>query len=1597
MATRTTIHQVIEDFRGRGSTAERGTRFEQLMAAWFRLDPTLSSEYDEVQAWPDWSHNEHTHDSGIDLVARNAQTGRWTAIQCKFYDPRYSLQKADIDSFFTASGGAWDSIAFDNRIIISTTDRWSSHAERALENQTVPVQRIGLADIAESPIDWMRHDDVEVRFEPRKAVRHSLRPHQKEAIARIQEGFRTHDRGKWISACGTGKTFTSLKLAEQRCAENGGRLTVLFLAPSISLVSQTLREWMAQSQTLIRPFVVCSDTKASKQAEDIAVHDIPLPTTDAGRLAAQMSGIGRRGRQMVVVFSTYQSIDVVARAQRSSGERFDLILCDEAHRTTGVTLPGAGDESAFVKVHDDSYLPADKRLYMTATPRIYGEEAKRKAEDRSALIASMDDETIFGPELHRLGFGEAVERDLLADYKVMILCVANDAVAGPLQGSLANEEHEITLDDAARIVGCWNGLAKRTTDMDFGPDPAPMRRAVAFAQNIKASKAFARAVPDVVDSLIADQRTPDLEVACRHVDGTMNALARSEQLAWLKAPVPENECRVLSNARCLSEGVDVPALDAVLFLSPRNSLVDVVQSVGRVMRRARGKDYGYIILPVAIDANESPEEAMRSNKRFKVVWDVLNALRAHDDRFNAMINSIDLDGSTKGRIGIGVFDAVGTGSDEDAEGAAATRTALVAQAPLFALEMRNAILARIVRNVGERDYWDNWADDVVHIHTNQISRIGAILATARRDGGPPAGRFEEFLEGLRANLNESIGEADAIDMLSQHLITRPVFEALFPAGSFAEHNPVSVSMQTMVDALAGQGLEAETADLAGFYDSVRARAAGITTPKGRQTIIHRLYEDFFKKAFPKQAGSFGVVYTPVEIVDFILRAADEVCRSEFGYGISDEGVHVLDPFTGTGTFIVRLLQSGIIAPADLARKYAHELWANEIMLLAYYIACVNIETTYQAIRQCELGPDEQAPYVPFPGATLTDTFQITEDGDRADNSLIPMNNERIEAQLRTPIKVIVGNPPYSAGQSSANDDNANLRYPTLDGRIADTYAALSTATNKNSLYDSYIRAFRWAGDRLGEQGVMAFVSNNGWVDGNTADGIRQCFTDEFSHIWVYNLRGNARTAADVRKREGGGVFGSGARTGVAVLIAAKDPAASGCRLHYWAVPDYQSREEKLTGIDDARLSTVPWREITPNEAGDWINQRSENFDAFPPIGNKNKNESQPPIFRLFSAGLKTNRDAWCYNFSRTKLERTMRTMIAVYNSEALSCEGDQDRLDKDPTRISWSDNLLKDATRGRRHEFSPERIYRTSYRPFTAQHGYFDRPLNERVYRLEEIFPTPAHENYGFGVIESSARSPFSLLMQRWLPDSKTYVDAAQFFPRWTYERVEDDAALFFSPVEGPVIDGYRRVDNITDEILTICQSAFGPQVGKDDVFHYVYAVLHSPQYRSAFAADLKRMLPRIPMAAGTSDFDAFTEAGRQLADLHMNYESVDPYPLHESTHPFGVDDWGLYRVQKMRWQDKKTKKAIVYNTHLTLSDIPAEANEYMLGSRSGLEWLIDRYRVRTDKDSGIVNDPNDWCREHDDPRYIIDLVKRVTRVSVETMRIVRSLPELPL
>ena len=640
------IHDVIEAFRQAPSNSERGTKFEKLMVRYFELDPMLADRYDSVCRWIDWEGRAGKPDTGIDLVARDRTTGELTAIQCKFYEPEHHLAKSDIDSFFTALGKA----PFTSGIIISTTDRWGKNAEDALNDQSKPVQRIGLDVLAESPIDWQvewADDDFTVGVE--QVARHEPREHQQIAIDKVFTGFGAgNDRGKLIMACGTGKTFTALKIAERTAAENGGRARIVFCVPSISLLSQTLREWTAQTSMPLRAFAVCSDQKVSRAAEDSRTYDVAIPvTTNAAKLTESLTNAANDADGLTVVFTTYQSLPVVSDAQAHGLPEFDLILCDEAHRTTGVTLTGA-DESNFVKVHDPEFLRSARRLYMTATPRIYDQKLKDQAEEHSAEVASMDNEELFGPEFHHLGFGEAVEKLLLTDYKVLVLTVDQSLVAGPMQEQLAGSDNELNLDDATRIVGCWNGLAKRAgaaiDGSTFTPGENPMRRAVAFAKDIATSKSIARMFPAVVDayrdtlddeddSVDPAANNADLYCSVEHVDGTYNALERTSRINWLKgisSPLSDNECRILTNARCLSEGVDVPALDAVLFLHPRNSIVDVVQAVGRVMRLSEGKDYGYIILPVAVPAEVSPSQALKDNKRFKVVWEVLNALRSHE-------------------------------------------------------------------------------------------------------------------------------------------------------------------------------------------------------------------------------------------------------------------------------------------------------------------------------------------------------------------------------------------------------------------------------------------------------------------------------------------------------------------------------------------------------------------------------------------------------------------------------------------------------------------------------------------------------------------------------------------------------------------------------------------------------------------------------------------------------------------------------------------------------------------------------------------------------------------------------------------------------
>lgn len=1596
----TSIYEVLDHLRASAlSEADKGGKFERLVQSYLRLDPVFADQFSDVWLWGEWPGNQGKHDTGIDLVARSATTGDLTAIQCKFFAPTTSVSKPMIDSFLAASG----TNAFADRIIVSTTEKWNANAEQALKDQAKPVRRIGLSDLEHSRVDWQLLDPAQIEIKLALHEKKQPRPHQATAIDKVTAGFGETDRGRLIMACGTGKTFTSLRLAERNVGAGGA---VLFLVPSISLLSQTVREWVSEAEIPISPLAVCSDAKSTKRSandEDISAVDLALPaTTDVDVLRARLDAAAADTSSMTVVFSTYQSIDVVARAQQGR-PAFDLIVCDEAHRTTGVTLVG-DDESAFVRVHDDNYLPGAKRIYMTATPRIYTDASRTKAGDANAVLASMDDPEIYGPEFHRLGFGEAVERNLLTDYKVLVLAVDEESVARTFQQQLSDDDNELRLDDAAKLVGCWNGLAKiGKAEHSFAPDTAPMRRAVAFAGNIKDSKRVEQMFTDITEhyarstGLEEDGELP-LKCTVRHVDGTFNALERNDRLDWLKQEPAENTARILTNARCLSEGVDVPALDAVMFLSPRKSIVDIVQSVGRVMRRAPGKQFGYIILPVGIPAGMTPEQALADNKRYAAVWEVLQALRAHDERFDAMVNRIELTSRRDPKINVIGVTAGGDGDTEQLELPLAFRDLDL---------LRDTMYAKIVAKVGSRRYWTDWARSVADIATRQTTRIHALL---NDPGTNVRAEFDTFLAGLRGNLNDGITEADAIDMLAQHLITRPVFDALFTGSQFLEHNPVASTMERMLAALDAHNVDDENHTLEKFYDSVRMRVAGIDNAEGRQRIIIELYDTFFSTAFKKTVDKLGIVYTPVEIVDFILRSADTVLRQEFGQGLTDEGVHILDPFTGTGTFLVRLLQLGLIESHDLARKYAEEIHGNEILLLAYYIAAVNIETTYYDVMTSVAAPgggkhaaDPGHEYVEFPGLVLTDTFQSWEDDDTPDLDVFPENNERLEKLKQTPVTVIVGNPPYSSGQDSANDDNANEKYPGLDAEIRRTYADRSTATLKNSLYDSYIRAIKWATLRIQDRGVIAYVTNGGWLDSNTADGMRKTLAEEFSSIYVLNLRGNARTAGEQRKKEGGTVFEAGSRATVAVTVLVRNPEHSGpATIHYTDIGDYLTAEEKLAKTAVAREVTglEPVTHIAPNDHGDWLDQRRDDFKNFLPMGAR---DSESTLFALYSNGVKSQRDSWVWNFSNDALRANVAQTLAVFNALSASRQTTPPGADK----ISWSRRMGQMVERGAQLAVRADSFVTATYRPFTKAHLYYSRDLIDEPGQTR-FFWSPKLSNQMVYVTAPGGSSNFACFFLDTVPDLTMpgAGNPGQIFARWRYEPVEAEGVLDFGG-EGLVIDGHRRVDNITDQALQRFTAAYG-EITKDDIFFYVYGLLHSPEYRETYAADLKKMLPRIPLVA---DAQPFVDAGRALSELHLGYESVTPYPLAglDAAPLEGPDSeaaYDFYRVQKMAFakvRDPETKKLVAdrttvkYNAHIELSGIPEEAYRYQLGSRSAIEWILDRYQVKTDKASGIVNDPNDWSREVSDPRYIIDLLARIVTVSLETMAIVDALPALAI
>lgn len=1632
------VYDVIEYIGEHAKSAvERGTWWERAVMFYLRHDPEMRQIMGNVRLWEDAPTNDG-HDTGIDIVceydAAKAAAGspRYWAVQCKNYDPSHKMDYKELSTF-------WAKAVADQRYsgyaIVSASDFSQTAIDYAEKTGTLLITP---EKMDESNVDWNGFVTEGGRT---NRETFDLREHQQRMVDAINATLEDHDRCKAIMACGTGKTLMSLRLAEGRCP--GG--LVLFAAPSIALVSQAMREWTNQDRVGMRSLVVCSDAKASHtdDYDDIidTLADLAFPaSTSVERLLEHYRHVRSRDPEaMVVVFTTYQSMQVIADAQKAGLPAFDLAVCDEAHRTTGVNA-SADEVASFQIILDGERVHASKRVFMTATPRIYGDQARKTAREQDYVIASMDDPELYGPTADEITFSYAVEHDLLCDYRVVVLAVREEAMPADMQRTLSDGS-EMEMSEAAKIIGCYKGLAthgvvsqQRIDNMfeDSSPevpdfflideiedleavpelerDIEPLHRAVGFCRSIQDSKNLDELFGQIVDQYnddASDAEYYDLVCSLDHVDGSMNSKVRQQKLTWLASGTESQECRILTNARCLAEGVDVPSLDAVIFFSPRKSEVDVVQAVGRVMRTftdkrtGEKKKLGYIILPVFIPAGDTPEEALNRNEYFDVVWKVLQALRSHDERIEAYVNSFQFRKKKDGK-GAGVGKAAKEGgAEQQVDGDGQLQIT-------FSERLAEAIYTKAVDKVGTRIYWDSWAEDVAHIAERHIQQINDALESdpVAREG------FDTFLKGLRESLNPGISEADAIEMVAQHMITLPVFDALFGDFQFAKSNPVSIAIDEFLQRLAGHGVgemsDSDRKSLDDLYASVSRRAKMVRSDNGRQALIKNLYEDFFKAAFKSTTEKLGIVYTPDEIVNYILHATDRVLRREFGKSLADEGVHVLDPFAGTGTFIARLIEDEELMPLEaLPHKYAHELHSNEILLLAYYIMVVNIEYAYHA---------RTGEYREFEGALLCDTFQMSEDDNKIDDDFFQENSIRQLEQNDVNITAIVGNPPYRAWQETANDDAQGQHYPCLEERVRQTYSAKTRTNNKSSLMDSYIEAFRWASDRIGDSGVITFVSSAGWLHGQTGEGVRRCFEEEFDSVYVYDLKGHhefRRMTQEQMRDEGDNVFGSGSRSPIAITTLVRSSSErKNASIKYKSVLKGMTQREKLTLLQEEDFRDRGWIPIKPDVFGDWIEQRDDSFYEFAPLGIQVGNRRfDTGIFATWSNGLQTNRDNWVYSFSKIKLLSQMNRFIDFYNEQVFlvkSNNGDLSVISRDERYIKWSSSLENHCKSAKTDVLSEDAVIETAYRPFSNLYCYIDSIVIHRPAIWKRMYPRISTRNEPINefICLSAEKDGLSCLITDLLPDLH-YVGTSQCFPLYWYESA-DNATLFDS--EARVFKDrpgstFIRHNTITDRTFNIFQAAYpmayatrakkngGSGLTRRDIFYYVYGVLHSPIYRKKYATNLTKELPRIPFVR---DFEAFADAGRQLAHLHLHYEELEPWPTVSTNAIHGTD---IGPVKKIAWAKKKDPETgkrvddhtkLVYNENLTITGIPEEAQNYVVNGKSPLDWVIDRYQVRTDKKSGITNDPNDYS---DDPWYIVDLIVRLVRVSMETQQIVQSLP----
>ncbi|GAA8132085.1 hypothetical protein HpDR130_05240 [Helicobacter pylori] len=1145
--------QAIPNLRHKGSLFEK-------ISKQFLQEHDSANEYESIDLWYDWELRGKERDKGIDIVITTSNK-ECIAVQCKFH--QNSISYNDISPFLTQLLSGVGEVKFKKGIIISTSNL-TSEALKAIEQirstgMGIDIDEITEEDFIYSRIDWEKFDPTKTEDEIPLCDKKRPRSHQTEAIEKTKEYFSDpkNKRGKLIMACGTGKTYTSLKIMEALEPK-----ITLFLAPSIALLSQTFREYAQEKSEPFYASIVCSDDKTGQSKnednDDIKFSELPIKPSTRLEDILSVHEKAQKENKRFIIFSTYQSALRIKEAQEAGLGEIDLIICDEAHRTVGAmySTNERDDKNAFTLCHSDENIKAKKRLYMTATPKVYSESSKAKAKEKDNVIYSMDDADTFGEEIYTLNFSKAIALDLLTDYKVIILAVRSENLSG-VTNSVNKKIKElkakgtkldkklINNEFVCKIVGTHKGLAKQDVialddenkednDLKDKKDTFVSQRAISFCKSIQTSKNIKdsfETIMECYDEELKKKSFKNLQITIDHVDGTMNCKERLDKLENLNQFEP-NTCKVLSNARCLSEGVDVPALDSVIFFDGRSAMVDIIQAVGRVMRKAKNKKRGYIILPIALRESEikNLDEAVK-NTNFQNIWKVLKALRSHDP-------SLVDEATFKEKIKIFGSDDAKNPDDEEELQKDKTEQApndpKQAQKTLFDAillqDLANAVYNVMPTKLGDRNYWENFAKKTGNIAKTLNNRLKELF-------GKNPEIFDNFLTSLRGNIHQNIKEEEALDMIISHVITKPIFDAIFGDNI---QNPIAKALDKMVLKLSDLGLEGETKDLKNLYESVKTEAVRAKSQKSQQELIKNLYNTFFKEAFRKQSEKLGIVYTPIEVVDFILRATNGILKKHFNTDFNDQSITIFDPFTGTGSFIARLLskENALISDEALKEKFQKNLFAFDIVLLSYYIALINITQAAQ---------NRDGSLKNFKNIALTDSLDYLE--EKNDKGVFPLfedlkENKEIKTTMeKQNIRVIIGNPPYSSGAKSENDNNQNLIHPKLEKRVYETYGKNSTAKVGKTTRDTLIQSIRMASDLLKDKGVLGFVVNGSFIDSKSADGFRKCVAKDFSHLYALNLRGNQRTSGEVSRKEGGKIFGSGSRATVAVIFFVKDRSA----------------------------------------------------------------------------------------------------------------------------------------------------------------------------------------------------------------------------------------------------------------------------------------------------------------------------------------------------------------------------------------------------------------------------------------------------------------------